>query len=166
MLRDMVGDAALSSAFKAYESTPVSSNGAQGRSLESALKQAGVTHDLSWLFEDWVNADKGLPDLRIVSVFPNAAREGTFLVAVNVANAGYATVEVPVTVRTAQNSVTERVLVPARGNIVQRVLVMGKPTEVQVNDGTVPETQASVHVTHLDETPADATSSSSNPPAQ
>jgi hypothetical protein len=166
MLRDMVGDAALSSAFKAYDSTPVSSNGAQGRSLESALKQAGVTHDLSWLFEDWVNADKGLPDLRIVSVFPSAAREGTFLVAVNVANAGYATVEVPVTVQTAQNSVTERVLVPARGNIVQRVLVMGKPTEVQVNDGTVPETQASVHVTHLDETPADATSSSSNPPAQ
>ena len=61
---------------------------------------------------------------------------------------------------------TARVFVPARGNIVQRLLVMGKPTEVQVNDGTVPETQASVHVTHLDEPPADATSSSSNPPAQ
>ena len=166
MLRDMVGDAALSSAFRAYDSASESGKDARGRSFENLLKQAGVSHDLSWLFEDWVNADKGLPDLRIVSVFPNAAREGTFLVAVNVANAGYATAEVPVTVRTAQNSVTERVLVPARGNIVQRVLVMGKPTEVQVNDGTVPETQASVHVTHLDEPPAGATSSSSNPPAQ
>ena len=29
----------------------------------------------------------------------------------------------------------------------QRLVVMGKPTQVQVNDGTVPETQASVHVT-------------------
>ncbi len=165
MLRDMVGDGALSSALRAHEG-PNSGEGAQDRSFENQLKQAGVTHDLSWLFGDWVNADKGLPDLRIVSVFPNAASEGTFLVAVNVANAGYAAAEVPITVRTAQNSVTARVVVPARGNIVQRVLVMGKPTEVQVNDGTVPETQASVHVTHLDEPAADATSSSSNPPPQ
>ena len=30
-----------------------------------------------------------------------------------------------------------------------RILIQGKPTEVQVNDGTVPETQASEHVTKL-----------------
>jgi hypothetical protein len=42
-------------------------------------------------------------------------------------------------------------VVPARGEAVQRVLIQGKPIEVQVNDGTVPETQASVHVTKLDQ---------------
>jgi hypothetical protein len=45
---------------------------------------------------------------------------------------------------------------------VQRILIQGKPTEVQVNDGAIPETQASVHVTRLDEpgaTPAGSSSS-------
>lgn len=70
--------------------------------------------------------------------------------AVNVANAGYAAAEVPVTVRSDSNSVTERVLVPAHGKAVQRILIQGKPIEVQVNDGTIPETQASVHLTKLD----------------
>jgi hypothetical protein len=166
MLRDMVGDAALSSAFKAYDAVPDSGKRNQVQSFESVLRQTGGTHDLSWFFEDWVDTDKGLPDLSISSVFPNAAQQGTYLVAVTVANSGYAAAEVPITVRTAKASVTARVIVPARGNLVQRLLVMGKPTEVQVNDGTVPETQASLHVTHLDEPPADASSSSSNPPAQ
>jgi hypothetical protein len=166
MLRDMVGDAALSAAFRAYAAAPNSGKEVPVQSFENLLKQAGDTHDLSWFFRDWVDADKGLPDLSISSVFPNAAQQGTYLVSVNVANSGYATAEVPITVRTAKASVTARVIVPARGNIVQRLLVMGKPTEVQVNDGTVPETEASMHVTHLDEPPADASSSSSNPPAQ
>ena len=56
------------------------------------------------------------------------------------------------TVHSATNTTTERVLVPAHGTVTPRVLVQGKPTEVQVNDGTVPETQATVHVLHLDET--------------
>jgi len=62
-------------------------------------------------------------------------------------------------------SVAQRVRVPARGKAIQRVLIQGKPTEVQVNDGTVPETQASIHITKLEE-PAQAPpgSSQSNPP--
>jgi hypothetical protein len=134
---------------------------------EKLLKLAGVTRDLSWFFADWVDADKGLPDLSIESVFPNAAQSGTWLVAVNLANAGYAAAEVPVTVRSKASSVTERVIVPARGNVVQRLLVQGKPTEVEVNDGTVPETQAGVHVTSLDQAAATPSSPSQpNPPQQ
>jgi hypothetical protein len=48
--------------------------------------------------------------------------------------------------------VTQRVVVPGRSKAVQRLLILGKPTEVQVNDGTVPETEASIHVIHLDGT--------------
>jgi hypothetical protein len=153
MLRDIAGDAALSAALRAYNPADDLSKG-YGRDagpgpFEKLLEQASVRRDLSWFFLDWVDADKGLPDLAIDSVFPTPADAGNWLVAVNLSNDGYAAAEIPVTVRTASTSVTQRVLVPARGKAVQRILIQGKPTEVQLNDGTVPETQASVHVTRL-----------------
>jgi hypothetical protein len=117
------------------------------------LQQASVHRDLSWFFADWVDADKGLPDISIDTVFPAPAQAGNWLVAVNISNAGYAAAEVPVTVRSDTNSVTQRVLVPAHGKTVQRMLILGKPTEAQVNDGTVPETQASIHIKKLETIP-------------
>jgi hypothetical protein len=69
-----------------------------------------------------------------------------------VVNNGYASAEVPVTVLSDSNSVTQRVVVPARGKAALRLLIMGKPTQVQVNDGSIPETQASVHVMKLEST--------------
>jgi hypothetical protein len=56
-------------------------------------------------------------------------------------------------------------LVPARGRVTERILILGKPTEVQANDGTVPETGASVHVTNLDEPAAAQPGSSQSNPA-
>jgi hypothetical protein len=168
MLRDLAGDQALSAALRAYDSTPAAAAipgqpGARG-SLEKLLEQSGVS-GLSWFFADWVDADKGLPDLSIEGVFPNSASAGNWLVAVNLANSGYAQAEVPLTVRSGYGSgaisVTRRVRVPARGKTTERVLIQGKPTEVQVNDGTVPETQASVHLLSLDA----AAPSRPNPPA-
>ena len=152
MLRDLVGDDVLAAALRA-------SNGDQGApapdppSFQSALKTAAPGRDLAWLFADWIDADHGLPDLSIDKVFPNAVQSGNWLVSVTISNAGYAAAEVPVTVRSATNLTTERVFIPARGSVTPRLLVQGKPTEVQVNDGTVPETQATVHITHLDPQP-------------
>ncbi|HMD77193.1 MAG TPA: hypothetical protein VKG86_07445 [Terracidiphilus sp.] len=182
MLRDLAGDPALSAALRAYDPAQDFGKGAgpshTPSAFEKLLEQAGVPsdgssssgrqadsrRDLAWFFADWVNADKGLPDLSIAGVFPTSTSAGNWLVAVNVANNGYAQAEVPVTVRTGSGSgatsVTQRILVPARGKAVQRILIQGKPTEVRVNDGTVPETQASVHVTSLDQ-PAEGSSSSS-----
>ena len=160
MLRDVAGDATLSAALRAYDpAADVSAqdasrgygSGAGPSSFERLLEQAGTRRDLSWFFADWVDADKGLPDLTILGAYPTTASAGNWLVAVNVANRGYASAEVSVTVRSESNSVTQRVLVPARGKTTQRLLIEGKPTEVQVNDGTVPEVQASVHVTKLGE---------------
>ncbi|HEY3625842.1 MAG TPA: hypothetical protein VGL00_06150 [Terracidiphilus sp.] len=161
MLRDVVGDPTLSAALRAYNPAQdmVNRNNAPPDSFEKLVEQAGEHHDLAWFFADWVNADKGLPDLTIESVFPTSQPAGNWLVAVNVSNSGYAAAEIPVTVRSEDTSVTQRVRVPARTKAVQRILIQGKPTEVQVNDGTVPETQASLHVMKLDE-PA---SSSSQP---
>ena len=106
---------------------------------------------LSWFFADWVNADKGLPDLSIASVFPVPEKVGTWLVTVNLANNGYASAQVPLTIRSTTNTVTQLVFIPARGVASPHLLTFGKPTQVQLNDGTVPETQATVHITHLDE---------------
>lgn len=156
MLRDLVGDDALGTALRASNGADKekanTSNNPQP-SFEAALKAAAPGKDLSWLFADWIDADHGLPDLAIDKVFPNAVQSGNWLVSVTVSNAGYAPAEVPVTVRSATNKTTERVFVPARGTVTPRILVQGKPTEAQVNDGTIPETQASIHVMHLDQKP-------------
>jgi hypothetical protein len=152
MLRELAGDTALSAALRA--TYPIAGSSAAPGSFEKLVEQAGTRPDLAWFFADWVDADKGLPDLSIASVFPNAVSDGNWLVAVEVANAGYAAAEVPVTVRSGADSdarsVTHRIRIPARGKVTERFLIQGKPTEVQVNDGAVPETQASVHVTKLD----------------
>ena len=161
MLRDLVGDQALSAALRAYNPADDVSAG-YGRdtrrsSFEKLVEQASDRADLSWFFNDWVNADMGLPELSVDGVFPTTAKAGNWLVSVNVTNNGYAAAEIPITVRSDTASVTQRVLVPARGKASQRLLIQTKPTEVQVNDGTVPETEASVHVTPI--------ADSVNPPA-
>jgi hypothetical protein len=167
MLRDLAGDPALSAALRAYYDS--AANPADPSPFEKLLEAAEAHPDLAWFFADWIDADKGLPDLSIEGVFPTRASADNWLVAVHVANAGYAADDVPVTVRSGSGadarSVTQRVRVPARGKAIQRILIQGKPTEVQVNDGTVPETQASVHITKLDEPTANPSSSSQpNPP--
>ncbi|HEV2135792.1 MAG TPA: hypothetical protein VGR47_16260 [Terracidiphilus sp.] len=157
MLRDLVGDKALASALRAYNAQ--SANGAAGKSalsLEKCIEQAGDGRDLGWFFSQWINADDGLPDLSIDHVYPSEAAGGNWLVAVDVSNAGYAAAQVPLTVKAGNTAVTRWVMVPAQGKIVQRVLIQGEPTQVQLNDGSVPEVQAGVHVTNLQNTSAAA----------
>jgi hypothetical protein len=154
MLRDLVGDDALGAALRASNGVSDKEKAtSENASFEAALKSAAPGKNLNWLFADWIDSDHGLPDLTIDKVFPNAVQSGNWLVSVTISNAGYAAAEVPVTVRSATNKTTERVFVPARGTVTPRILVQGKPTEAQINDGTIPETQASVHVMHLDQKP-------------
>ena len=183
MLRDLVGDPALSAALRAYDPAQdaargLGSNSGAG-SFEKLLEQASLRRDLSWFFAEWVDADKGLPDLAIDHVFytsaepsshtPNASDSSAppeangWIVTVDLANSGYAAAEVPFTVRNPDTSVTQRVLVPARAKATERILIQGRPTEVQANDGTVPETEASVHIRNLPN--ADSNSSSAPPGA-
>jgi hypothetical protein len=154
MLRDIVGDPTLSAALRAYDPSADVSLG-YGRdtapgTFQMLLERAGAQRDLKWFFADWVDADKGLPDLSIESVFPTQEPSGSWVVAINLNNDGYAGADVPVIVRGISSSVTRRVLIPARGKISERFLLQEKPTQVQLNDGTVPETQASVHIKNLD----------------
>ncbi len=181
MLRDLGGDAALSAAFSAYSPVQDAASGLGPTSgissFEKLLEQTEAHRDLSWFFADWVMADKGLPDIAIDNVFSTSAEPAPrtssasdssaepdangWLVTVDLSNSGYAAAEIPVIVRNADTAVTERVLVPARGKATKRILIQGRPTEVQANDGTVPETEASVHIRHLADAGGDAPSGTS-----
>ena len=145
MLRDLVGDAQLAAALSAYNPADDTTPEYFERLLE---KSSGK--DLKWFFDDWVYRDRGLADFSISGVFPSrAAVSDQWLVALDISNDGYAEAEVPVTVRSEAATVTERLRIPAKGKISRRVLIGGQPTEVQVNDGTVPEVRESEHVTTL-----------------
>ena len=169
MLHALCGDATLSAALRAYDPkadvSPGYGHDTGPGTFQKLLEQAGTRGDLSWFFNDWVNADKGLPDLTISNVFPTAEQAGNWLVTVDVANNGFASVEVPVTVRSNENSVTQRVIVPARGKSPQRLLILGKPLEVQVNDGTIPENDSTVHITRLDQAGQSSSSQTKLPAA-
>ena len=174
MLRDLAGDAALSAVLRGYSPAddPARSLSPPGgpdsttssayfeKLIEKARASSGessslgpkpdLNRDLSWFFTDWIDADKGLPDIAIDGVFPSHTEGDNWLVAVNLSNSGYAAAEIPVTVSNAAASVTQRVIVPARGKATQRILLQGQPIKVQANDGTVPETEASIHIRNLD----------------
>jgi aminopeptidase N len=141
MLRDLAGDDALTRALRGYQSATDSG----GTGFEEALQHA-TNKDLKWFFDDWVYHDRGLPDLSIAGIYPNkASLPGAYIVSVDVANSGTAEAQVPVSVSSATATVTENLRIPARSQVSHRFLVQGRPTEVAVNDGTVPEVEASVH---------------------
>jgi len=153
MLRDQAGDTPLQAALGNLTEADGTADGATTDRFEKLILKyasAQANANLTRFFADWVNADKGLPDLSIDGVYSSAASTpGSWLVAVDVANAGYAAAEVAVVVRSATNSASDRISVPARGKMAQRILIEGKPIFVQVNDGTVPESEDSIHVKKL-----------------
>lgn len=148
MLRELVGEAAMKKALVELHGLALADRGAK---TFEVLLEAKSGKNLAWFFQDWILADKGLPDLSIVSATAhiNPGRQGTgegYLVAVEVRNEGGATAEIPVTVRSGELTATERLRVPAKGTASTRIVFQGKPQQVEVNDGSVPEAGVSRHV--------------------
>ena len=138
MLRDMVGDNALQAALKNYHA-------AEDRdpTYVQRLVSMQTKRDLEWFFDDWVYRDRGLPDFKITSAVPRETLNNSYVVAVTVENTGGAGAEIPVTVRATSGEQTQRLFVPAHQKATTRLSVPGKPTEVTINEGTVPETDPS-----------------------
>jgi hypothetical protein len=150
MLRSLIGDDALQNALKLYDPAQDTKDDYFEQLVTRASVAQPGSKELHQFFEDWVYNDRGLPDLTISGVYPNQANApGTFLVAVAVTNSGGAGANVPVTVSSTNTQVTERLFIPAHSHAVRRILIQGEPTQAQVNDGTVPETTASVHVEQI-----------------
>jgi hypothetical protein len=195
MLRGMLGDSSMQQALSGWRvavaQSPQRTPATETALLEGLLQQVAGKHDLKWFFGNWIDADKGLPELTIVTVAPRkvernvpinylppkqivggpigaepvpkagdpesappktvasgdriAPTVGSWLVAVEVQNAGGADAEVPVTVRSGGLTNTLPLLVPAHGRATIRVPFEADPEEVQVNDGSVPEVRTSTH---------------------
>jgi hypothetical protein len=148
MLRSLAGDDALQSALQDYnpakDTTP---------DYFEHLVELASHKDLRWFFSNWVDHDNGLPDLSIAGVYISSEAHNASLVAIDIVNNGYAEAEVPVTVKGANTSDTVEVRVPAHGRITHRVIFQEPPTEVIVNDGSVPEVQDSEHVRKVKQVP-------------
>jgi hypothetical protein len=151
MLRDIVGEDNLKQAMQQYATSARRSprSDEDPHAFQQTLEQV-AQKSLAWFFDDWVNRDRGLPDLSIVSVNarPLPGRGGEpdgSLIAVEVHNDGDAAAEVPVTVRSGKLTATERLRVLARSSASTRIVFQDTPQEIIVNDGTVPEVAASQH---------------------
>ena len=159
MLRDLAGERPLRAALTAWRAQPESqdTSSAQALAFEHLLeRQSGK--DLGWFFQDWVLRDRGLPDLTIADVqsspTPAGAGHGAgWLVAVTVRNEGAAAADVPLTVRSGQFSTTDRIRIPGLSQTTQRVLVESLPSEITVNDGTVPEVRVARHTRDFNVSP-------------
>ena len=141
MLRDMVGDFGVNMTLAQY-----SMHKDNDVSYMPHLMASHTQRDLEWFFDDWVYRDHGLPDFRIESVFPRKTLTNTFIVAVTVENLGAAGAEVPVIVKFAGGEVMKRLEVRAKQKVTIRVETSSAPTEVIVNDGSVPESDLTNNV--------------------
>jgi aminopeptidase N len=134
MLRDTVGEQALTAAMHNYKA----SDDTNVYYMQKLLAAQGH-RDLSWFFDDWVYRDRGLPELRIVSAYPRQLVSGVYMVTIKVENIGEAGAEVPVTLHMAEGQATERLVVPGKSKASVRIVAPMLPDEAVVNDGSVPE---------------------------
>jgi len=104
----------------------------------------GESHkELEWFFDNWVYRDRGLPEFKISNVYARESIRSAFLVTATVENTGASAAEVPVIVTTSAGDVNSRLQIPAKSKAVARIEVGSRPISVQVNDGSVPETDVS-----------------------
>ena len=134
MLRDLVGEPALSSAIQSYSSQEDHDASYMQKLIEKESKK-----NLEWLFDDWVYRDRGLPDFHIVSAYPRQIVGGQWLITVSVENLGAAAAEVPVLAEVPGGERSVRVLVKPGEKAIARINTQQVPTEIIVNDGSVPE---------------------------
>jgi hypothetical protein len=155
MLRDLTGDDALRQALSAWRTQPISTASAEDQAVAfETLLEKTSGKDLGWFFSDWVLRDRGLPDLTLVDVTPRQlpatkGHDAGWLVAVTIRNDGAATADVPLVIRSGTFSVTKRERIPGFTSISDRIIVETEPTQVLVNDGSVPEVRTSHHTREL-----------------
>src|SRR5215469_2974598 len=134
MLKDMLGEEVIQKALARYQPEKDTEQDLMQHLLETQSKR-----DLQWFFDDWVYHDRGLPDFRVESAYVGKATQGNYLTTVTVENLGAAGAEVHVTVHFDGGDLSDRVVVRGKSKGVLRIATPKPPTEVTVNDGSVPE---------------------------
>lgn len=141
MLRGQIGDGALRETLRSYQAARD-----QGPSYFQELAEHASHKSNEWFFDDWVYRDRGLPDLKIASIYARPLldkNEKNYLVSVDVENDSDCAAEVPVDIQSGASNHNGRLLVPARDRATVRILTPVPPDLVTVNDGTVPEQESS-----------------------
>ncbi len=138
MLREIVGERALLDGLQQYDPAADKEASYMQRLLEKTSHK-----DLEWFFDDWVYQDRGLPEFTITNGYARPSLQGIYLVSATIENSGSASAEVPILVQTDTGEVMSRLRVPARSKAAARIEVGSRPTEVSVNDGSVPEADRS-----------------------
>jgi hypothetical protein len=141
MLRELVGESALESALHNYKASEDNDN--QGAAYMQKLIEAQAHKSLQWFFDDWVYHDRGLPDLRIASIYSSALPSGGYMLTITVENTGGAGAEVPVTVQMDSSEASQKLLVAGKSKATVRIEVASPAVKVTVNDGSVPESDMS-----------------------
>jgi hypothetical protein len=141
MLRDMVGDDSLKQAIRKYRAEDDKDPKYVEQLIEAVAKR-----DLSWFFDDWVYADRGLPDFRVQTAHPWTTDKGVQFITVTLENLGNAGAEVPFTVSFKGGEIAQRIEVRAKSTATTRVQLQGTPSEIRVNDGSVPESDLTNNV--------------------
>jgi hypothetical protein len=134
MLRDMIGDDALKQAIAKYRADDDKDPKYVERLIEAAAKR-----DLGWFFDDWVYQDRGLADLRVQSAHPWKTDKDVQFITITLENRGDAGAEVPFTISFEGGTITQRIEVRAKSTATTRVELKGTPSQIMVNDGSVPE---------------------------
>lgn len=134
MLRELVGETALTAALHNYKAEDD-----KDALYLQRLVEAQAHRDLTWFFDDWVYRDRGLPDLRVASVFSRDVLSGGSMVTVTVENLGGAAVETAVILRMTTKDAVEKLMVPGKSKASVRILAGSTPVKAIVNDGSVPE---------------------------
>lgn len=148
MLRDMIGEDALTATLRNYKAAD--DHDAQ---YMQKLIEARTRRDLGWFFDDWVYHDRGFPDFRIASVYSSQLPSGGYMVTVTVENLGEAGAEVPVTLHMQTGEASERLVIPGKSKASVRIQTASLPADAVVNDGSVPESEVSHNVYKI-ESPA------------
>jgi len=134
MLRDMVGDDVLKQALAKYRADEDKDPKYVEHLIETAAKR-----DLGWFFDDWIYHDRGLPDLRVQSAHPWKTDKDVQFITITLENRGDAGAEVPFTISFEGGTITQRIEVRAKSTATTRVELQGTPSQIVVNDGSVPE---------------------------
>ena len=138
MLKDMLGEEVLQKALAIYRPEKDTEQTYMQHLLEAQSKR-----DLQWFFDDWVYHDRGLPNFKVESAYVGKASQGNYLTTVTVENLGAAGAEVHVTVHFDGGDLNDRVVVRGKTKGALRIATPKPPTEVTVNDGSVPEIDTS-----------------------
>jgi hypothetical protein len=149
MLRDMLGDAVIKGALAKYVPEQDKDTAYIQHLLEQEAQARRVFPKvkLEQFFDDWVYRDRGLPDFSVKSTYTRKLLSSpggeNYMATITVANSGGAGAEIPVTVDAGGHErVSKKLAVPAHGEASIRIPTVNLPTNVTVNDGSVPESDS------------------------